>query len=266
MPDVYVVGGRGYVGSRLTASLENFGYDVEAIDPGYLTEETPDPSQDVTDFRFPIPKDGKPVIWLACIHRVPDEDKLSAEDYCEWNAYAEELMVDCPQEWHEEGHPVIYVSSMQIVTQKTLDIYAKCKRQFEQWAVGTPGVRVIRPGTVWGGLNKPSDPTNRVHTVVNRFLTTGELPDDNWRAYTTAITKLIDALMDALLHCERGELPGDVLTCTDWARPCVRENLADGHAFQNARGFVAGRGDWPVPPHPMSRLAAARDLPWKEEA
>jgi nucleoside-diphosphate-sugar epimerase len=272
MPDVYVVGGRGYIGSRLSESLRQSGYTVEVIDPGYLVSDTPDESQDVTARGFEVPGDGKPVVWCACIHRLPPGVQDTTG---EWDEYADLLMHGCPAEWVEAGHPLVYLSSMQVVTQRALDLYAEVKLDFERWALGRAGVRVIRPGTVWGGLVSPGDPTNRVHTVVNRYLTTGELPDEKWRAYTTRITSLIQEIVDAVDRTQRGELPGDVLTVTDFHRPTVRKDLEDStavtdvHILTEARwnAWSSGfRGYWEVPKHPMARLAKARDLPWKENA
>lgn len=259
--DVRVVGGCGYVGKRVVATLEHEGLDVEVIDPGYLVSETPDESQDVTSRRFKIPQDEAPVVWCACIHRLPDgiEDPTD-----EWGWYAEELMVNAPLEWIEAGHPLIYLSSMQVVTRGVLDTYAERKLGFERLVVGRAGVRVIRPGTVWGGLICPTDPANRVHTAVNRYLTTGQPPDDRWRAYITGMPNLIAVIGDAVDRAINGELPGDVICVTDWDRPAVRQDLLNSHALRDAQAFTARLGDWPVPPHPMALLAKARGLPWKE--
>ena len=121
---------------------------------------------------------------------------------------------------------------------------------------------LFRSGTVWGGLCSPEDPTNRVHTVVNRYLTTGNPPDENWRAYITGITSLIGAILSAVDQTRTGELGGDITNVTDWGRPAVRQDLLNSHALRDAQAWVTSRGDWPVPAHPMARLAKARGLPW----
>jgi nucleoside-diphosphate-sugar epimerase len=261
MNKVHVVGGRGYIGSRLARRLTELGYDVNVIDPGYTISDTPDESQDVTDPGFEIPNDGAPVVWLACIHRLPPEvdDSLA-----EWERYADQLMVESPREWIQADHPIIYVSSMQVVTQEDYDLYADCKQNFETMFVGRAGVRIIRPGTVWGGLIE-GDQTNRVQTVVNKWLVGGALPDEHWRAYTTRIQNLLDVLESSVVRAFDGELPGDVWAVTDICRPTVATDITP-KVFPTASAFreaYVGK-DFGNPPHPMARLARARGLPWKD--
>lgn len=258
-PRVYVVGGSGYVGRRLDPKLRK-KWDVRVIDPGYLLFDTPDTAKDVTAPGFEIPDDDAPVVWLACVHRIPPAIEKDPALASAWDQYAQLLMECCPVEWHDAGHPIVYVSSAQVITQRgrAPDVYAAYKSAAEQELLGRLGATVIRPGTVWGGLN-PKDRTSRIQTVVNRYCTTGVLPDEHWASYTTRIWDLVKVLVVATGAAARGT--GDVYTISDLGRPAVAQDLQVGKIGKRLSDEI----EWPAWPHPMELLAKHRGLPWPKE-
>ena len=256
---VYAVGGRGYIGQRWVEDQSDT-YDVRVIDPGYTVKDTPNPNEDVTSEPFNIPQEPGIVIWFPCIHRLPESCYNGP-----WRSYAYKLMVQVPQLWLAAGHKMIYMSSMQAVTAPFQDLYAHCKRRFEHDRVGTPGLRIIRPGTVWGGLRK-GDRTNRTQTVVNRYINTGKLPDENWEAYTSDIHTILDVLDASVDQAVKGELPGDVLCPTDLNRPCKWRDLLDIPDITYERSAMierVGPAGLAETEHPMQLLAQARGLDWR---
>jgi nucleoside-diphosphate-sugar epimerase len=183
-PKVYIVGGHGYIGTRLVPCLIADGWAPEVIDCGIYEE--PAPLLDVR--KMNPPEDNHPVVWLATIHKEPDG--LKQDEVKPWVQEMTKVMVDLPLAWYKAGHPMLYASSMQVVGPGPSSAYAYAKRIAEASFVGAHNTQVLRFGTVWGGLNE--NPL-RLETAINAALLGEQLPDD-YKAYTTHINRAVEAL------------------------------------------------------------------------
>lgn len=190
---VYVVGGDGYIGTRLCRLLREEGWDVKSIDMGVYKNIPVTDKQDVLELE--PAGDGAPVLWLATIHREPAGFlQMPEADQRKWVQAMERLMVDAPGDWIRAGHPLIYPSSMQVVSPMGSSAYGWAKRLFEARWVGTVGVQILRFGTVWGWLDE--EPA-RVETAINSALLGKRLTED-YVAYTSHIGRVLEALAYAL--------------------------------------------------------------------
>ncbi len=192
MNKVYLVGGAGYIGSLLQKVLNSQGWQPEVIDCGIFGNVPPAAKQDVLDME--PPGDGAPVIWLATVHREPDFGKMPEEDCRKWAGKMAAIMFEKIEPWIRAGHPLVYCSSMQVAELMGGSAYAYAKRMFEAQWVGTAGVQIIRFGTVWGGYDQD---LVRIETAINSSLL-GKKLTENYRAYTTHISRAVEALSYAI--------------------------------------------------------------------
>lgn len=212
--DIYVVGAGGYLGSRLMPRLVADGLEATPIDA--LVYGQSGERRDVLD-EAP-PGDGRPVIWLATIHREPPGIEQDTEAASAWAEAMWALMVEKPFEWFSAGHPVTYVSSMLAVRGDSL--YGIAKRAAEQRFVGAPNATVFRFGTVWGGFGDPPVFPMRVQTAVNRYLLGQSLPED-YIAFTTHIERALQTLQFAPYYRHLG----CVENVLDFDEPTKRDDL-----------------------------------------
>lgn len=191
---IYVVGGNGYLGSRLVPRLVDDGWAVKVIDNCVYNQAPPlEYSLEAggrLKFEFanvldiPVPAGNEPVIWLASLHRDAKEDPdKHAKVYTD-------LMVRRPLGWLAAGHPLVYVSSMSVLTDRQ-SLYSLAKGLAEEQIIKhSRAFQILRFGTVWGGLCE--DPT-RPQTAINRAIL-GELPDETYMAFTTSLHSAVEAL------------------------------------------------------------------------
>jgi nucleoside-diphosphate-sugar epimerase len=185
---VYVVGGAGYIGSRLVPALVDEGWGVVVVDNLIYGQPAPTDTDNVIFLNedvlsMDVPAGNEPVIWLASMHRDAEEAEEHAERYCT-------LMVRRPLGWLAAGHPITYVSSASVLTDRSsLYATAKCLAE-ESFLQVTRAFQILRFGTVWGGLSE--DPT-RPQTAINRAIL-GDLPTEDYMAFTTHISTAVEAL------------------------------------------------------------------------
>lgn len=185
---IYVVGGNGYLGSRLVPGLVDDGWDVHVIDNCVYHQAPMDLEHVAYQFEnvldIDVPAGDEPVIWLASLHRDAKEDPdKHAKVYTD-------LMVRRPLGWLAAGHPLVYVSSMSVLTDRQ-SLYSLAKGLAEEQIIQhSRAFQILRFGTVWGSLTE--DPT-RPQTAINRAIL-GELPDENYLAFATHHSTAIEAL------------------------------------------------------------------------
>lgn len=184
MANVVIVGGAGYVGTRLHDLLP----EAESVDPGIL-QGLCDRRGDVRN----VSPHGDVVVWLASIHELREGDL--EED---WRAVAEMLMVDGPLEWALEvvsrGGRFVYLSSTRAETAPER-LYGRMKLRAERLLLEVGGdISIVRAGTVWGGL-LPGRP-NRVQTIINRLILEPglEIFPGQESFYTTHLPRLVGEL------------------------------------------------------------------------
>ncbi len=250
--EVILVGGAGYVGTRLTELLVDEGYEVEVIDPLILGVKPPIGTHSRMDVRT-VPTchfEGKTVIYLASIHAVPPE--LARQ----WEPVAAEIMLNEPTRIASVAKRFIYISSMRARTDPTTgpeaSLYSHMKRCAERRLFQLPHVTVVRPGTVWGDVG--GAPSRR-HTVPNRYLCSGELPDEHWSAYTCCIWDLIERI-----QCCLTEPGGEIIHCIDHVTPCTRDKLPKVVASSAGQSPPWKR---PLGQHPMELYAKYYKKEWK---
>lgn len=257
MSEIVLVGGAGYIGTRLQTLLNAQGQEFEVVDPGILNIFLRRQNADALKI-FPI---GKTVVWLASIHELREGDL--EED---WRVLAQSLMVSAPLAWAQHalgaGGKFIYVSSMRAETAPER-LYGKMKLRAERKLLAlSEDVTVVRPGTVWGGL-APGRP-NRVHTLVNRLLLEPDLTifPGQEPFYTTHMPRLVGEL-ERLIRARRT----GIMQCTDYTTPTNGALMKAGHR-PRLFDMEAGLTDAPAilaekTQHPMDLYAEYYNIPCK---
>lgn len=271
---VHVVGGAGYIGTHLCAALRrsyeprvwDFGLYAPTHNAGVRCDAENGPCacgawHDRNDIRsIDPPGDGRPVIWLASPHKEPPG--LGPEDKDKWLIYGAQL-VEAAHEWHAAGHPLIYVSSTSVLTDSR-SAYADVKEYGEASLVANLGTKIIRFGTVVGGLH--DDPC-RPQTVPNRWALTGERPDENYGAFVTRLEDATKAIVDALSVPFLGTVTNvvaDYFTAASFDYPPMWL-LAERDGAPRADEGAPCRYDALVnQPHPSLLLAKKVGLPHQE--
>jgi len=264
---VIVVGGEGYLGARLCPLLRSIGFEVESVDAGVYGNVPPAYAKDVREMEPPA--DGRPVVWLAAVHREP-EGLATDEDRGKWCAALEDITFTQPEKWVRAGHPLLFPSSMQVIELMGASAYGYAKRMFESRWTGQRGVQIVRFGTVWGGFNS-AGPV-RVETAINSALL-GRTLTDNYLAYTTHI----DRALTALAHMLMRPFLGTVENVTDEDAPisgpeinavidtAARERTTWQILFMLERAQAEKRSDLRKPREHFTRsLARFYHLPWPE--
>jgi len=248
--NIILVGGAGYLGTRLNVALQSAGVSVEITDPGIL-QGTDDASQDVLKMPVPSFTAADVVVWLASIHEVPDESRLV------WQDVAYRLMIETPLKWAaavgEAGGRFIYISSTRAATH-TNRLYGWNKRRFEILTVAEDHVTVLRPGTIWGNLSETLP--NRTQTVINRMLTDGtfQVEPHTEPFFTCHMDRLLIAIVELLPfsdHCNSGL----IRAVTDTRLPITGKDLAGGWRPENYATEPVP-ANIPVTEHPMKLYEA----------
>jgi len=235
---VYLVGGKGYIGSSLGRFLSQLGDWA----PEYLD------LKDGFDARKEKPPaDNNLVIWLASPHELEPVELEPA-----WDSYYQDTMIYAPKRWVAAGHPMIYISSMRAMT-STKFIYGRVKEAAEKYLLG-PDVTIVRPGTVWGPPQSPDSPI-RVHTAMNYALVSGKFTGDGWKSYTCYLPVLLNILRKEVGSRGLGSSLGRAVNAIDsWMQPMtatkIRSLLAgecDANStyvrqFEQSRQIIAERG------------------------
>lgn len=205
MSNIAIVGGLGYIGSRvagLFSQLEEEGeraFNVTVIDANLFgnaeafRRRFPTIRVEEQDVRDGIVGDYDTIIYLAGPHELPE----GADEELVKNYYSQ-VMVQEAERLSAFCDRFVYASSMRSVTHNSL--YARNKREAEEaipkfcddW-------RIVRFGTVYGGFSVDAANPNRSNTVPNRRLMYGDLPDENYAAYTTKIEVASHALITLAL-------------------------------------------------------------------
>lgn len=273
MSKVHVVGGLGYIGIPLCKELHDLGYDVHVydIDIHGSAEFAKDwATVHQWDMRQgPIVSDGNPVVWLASQHMEPSFDDGNYDDG-RWIVYSNEMFSALQALVMDKGQ-VIYTSSAQVLS--GWSIYANHKRRIEKLMCGEKSCRVLRFGTVFGGLHRtPSRP----QTVPNRVLSTlGEwLPDTNYLANLTHIDLAVDSLVRAVQRPGGGTVENVFSTREqrgrEWFVEAIKgiETLDSHRAFrtelQVCRNYPSLMQDLQGLTHPTKLLAEKVGLPYPE--
>lgn len=215
---VTVVGGSGYIGTRLIRHLTEQGHEYLNVDvrpsPSSVVHGRGPETLDIRRWEsLDMVRDLKyPVVYLAGIHETPEEDRKR------WSGVAEELMVNTPHVLAVDL-PLLYVSSTRVLTAKPHTLYSRMKEEGEK-GVFMSGGSVVRLGTVYGGLE--GGLPNRTRTVPNHYILTGEEPDENWRAYVTSMDHALRAIQYWL---EWDQDRRRVLNIVDCEGPLTRADL-----------------------------------------
>lgn len=217
---ILLIGGAGYIGSRLRRALEMLNHDVAIVDPEILTGK-PDPIEDVREL---VPSQGEladVTVWLASIHDVSEDEAP------EWGRIAHELMVRLPQDWNTavqaRGKRFIYFSSMRAATHKNR-LYGWMKALAESVL---RGATILRPGTVWGGL-APSLP-NRTHTLLNRMLVQPQWrPEPHTDPFFTCNMKRVVHAVTELIEEPRHAWSGLTIPLVDQKSPITGKQIVEG--------------------------------------
>lgn len=250
--NVILVGGLGYLGSRLNVVLQGAKVSVDVVDPGIL-QGIPDSSsaalafsQDVLQMSVPSFTEDDVVVWLASIHEVPDESRLV------WQDVAYELMVTVPLRWAsavgKAGGRFIYISSTRAATH-TDRLYGWNKRRFEILTVAEDHVTVLRPGTIWGALSETLP--NRTQTVINRMLTdaTFQVEPHTEPFFTCHMYRIVGFIKELIRFSSHVD-SGLILAVVDTGCPVTGAILASG---KRPPGYAAEPvpENLPVTEHPM---------------
>lgn len=236
--NILLIGGAGYIGSRLSRALEARGHAISVIDPRILGAEPglpfPCEAYDVREWtpgkepQGPHAKMRQPdvVIWLASIHDVGNDRES------DWEAIAYELMVKLPLEWaaatQKAGGRFIYFSSTRAGTH-TNRLYGRMKRRFEQLAMSHERPpTIIRPGTVWGSLDDSGALPNRVHTVVNRMLVQPDWrPEPLEESFFTCRYRTLEHVVVDLVEKPDHAWGSTIVPVTDTILPITGKLLAE---------------------------------------
>lgn len=257
--NVLLVGGAGYIGSRLARTLEERGHTCQTIDAGILARPgsfhgehdvrsgglSTDPfSVHFERESFTYPDRAPVVIWLASIHDVPKDQEE------QWREIAYDLMVRLPEKWAkatiESGGRFIYFSSTRAGTHPDR-LYGWLKRRFER--VRPFGTTVVRPGTVWGALSETLP--NRCHTVVNRMLIDSQwLPEPLEEPFFTCQYAFLERVVVDLVERPQTVWQGLVVPLTDTLVPITGAKLAGGWRPQGYASEAVPRG-LEMGEHPM---------------
>jgi nucleoside-diphosphate-sugar epimerase len=204
MNSILVVGGAGYIGSRLIARLKQAGHNVGLWDADFYG--TVDAVAKANDLQDVLKED---VRWIyehereACaflknfdliIYLASPHDINLPADHRAVRRYYPAIMGECADLIrYMSGLPLVYVSSMRALTHPS-STYGYYKKAAEQFFNKLRTGAIVRFGTVWGGLSPHRHFPNRVVTVPNKYVLTGQLPDEHWRAYTTHIDLAVGTL------------------------------------------------------------------------
>lgn len=267
---VIVVGSDGYIGSRLCPALRQFGYDVDAIDCGVYSNVPAAYKRDVRE--LDPPGDGRPVVWLATIHREPEGfDSLPVEGQRKWLVALEDIAFTQLERWIRAGHPLVFPSSMQVMELMGPSRYGLAKRMVESRWVAQRGVQIVRFGTVWGGFN--TEGPIRAETAINSALL-GRTLTDNYLAFTTHIDRAVTAILCLLPRQFLGTVENvldseDPVTgpeINEIVETYARERSSWQQSFMLERGWAERRASEFKKPrkHFTRALAEYYCLPWPE--
>jgi nucleoside-diphosphate-sugar epimerase len=220
---IYLIGGAGYIGSRLALELRQRGQPFRILDACILGNEC-EHWRELT--KVDVFKSGAldciepedTVVWLASLHN---------GDWKGIESVGERLMWRMPYNLLHRRCRLLYVSSMQVFALSRCP-YADAKARAEHMLAARAQAErrslcIIRPGTVWGWLR--AGLPNRVHTVPNRYLLTGELPDGFYSSYICSMGSLVDTIAAALVAPDSQFK--QVLNVVDPPTPVNRLQLAD---------------------------------------
>lgn len=215
--NILLIGGAGYIGSRLSAALEELGHKTIILDANLLSGGG---GQDVRTAPVEVaPYDA--IVWLASIHDMSGQEE-------EWQSIAYQLMVSKPLEWATAAAaqyvPFLYFSSTRAGTHPDSQ-YGWNKARFE--SIRPRGTTVVRPGTVWGMLDM--ELPNRTHTIVNRMIVDSAwMPSPgNQPFFTCAMRWLIPRVVSLIVNPDH-VMRGLILPVTDQERPITGAALAGG--------------------------------------
>lgn len=184
MRDVILVGGGGYIGSRLQLRLDAAEIPYENIDLGIFGK-----AGGRCVGALPMEHGaGAVVVWLASFHREPVGKEVDPQ----WAAAYHELMVEHPVRWSGPAFHLVYISSMRALTDRG-SLYGRTKARAERRLVHhCDNFSVLRFGTVWGGWREglPYRPS----TALNYALTRGVFTGSHWSAFTTQMDLAVDFL------------------------------------------------------------------------
>lgn len=248
---VYLVGGGGYVGSRLDKELKTLGWETNIIDLGLFGRKDFMPQDVLT---VPVPDDGWPVVWLASVH-----DATVRPWEVEWSEIARKIMVHAPLAW-VENHPMVYVSSMRAVT-GTHRMYGAIKRLAEIRLLEEGACcAIVRPGTVWGGFD-PELP-NRTMTAINKYIITGEISPE-YSCWTINMSDLVARIV-SLLH--RKDFNQQILNVTDFPYSPTTFLRIEQWDHDGVFGMERAKGIELGEEHPMKLFAEHYGLEFPQEA
>ena len=190
---IHIVGGSGYLGSHLRSLLHADGIQFRTYDLRAPTE------YQALHTDFDSRKDSlrcaeeDTVIMLAGLPREPKG--MEGDPLVSWQrVYRDVGRLMC----RSNPRRIVYVSSAQVVYPAGgPSIYANNKAALELWYAEEYGqaLRIIRPGTVWGGFGRGLPV--RTDTAINRHLATGVALTDDYRAYTAHIDDVVADIIDA---------------------------------------------------------------------
>jgi nucleoside-diphosphate-sugar epimerase len=193
---IYVVGGAGYIGQRLMPLLEKF-YPWAPVWCVDLQQPKRWDRHITADAREWEPEDPNSVIVYMASVQEPSDNMCAM--------LANEIMVDTPSYFlmTQRCKHMVYFSSIRAVEarEENATIYSEEKRNAEQVLLCLDALRgrtisILRPGTVFGGFSDAL-PVRRT-TVPNKYLLTGELPDENYRAYICPMNTILWAATEAV--------------------------------------------------------------------
>lgn len=191
---IYIVGGSGYIGQRIARRLRDAGTDVTIVD---LQAPKVDVPFVQADARFWSPPTKRcRIIYMASVQE-PSNDMP--------DVVAEYIMVNAPLRLLHVCEHLVYFSSIRAAVLPNVDscptLYSRMKSEAELELLDTGPTHsftILRPGTVFGGF--ADELPVRVSTVPNKFLITGEKPDNKYRAYVCPMSRIVNAALDAVLY------------------------------------------------------------------
>jgi nucleoside-diphosphate-sugar epimerase len=195
-----LVGGAGYLGTRIGKELERSDIKFSVLDPCLLWPEDHRNSGWDIDLRdvTKVPQEefrGKTVVYLASLHKHPD---------LKWEPVMDRLMVTTPLSLLPYVDRLIYISSMQTIHGEP-STYAAKKRRAEAQLFSSlhfQKVSVLRLGTLFGGLERGYP--NRIHTVPNRYcIGRGDIPAD-FSSYVTDVVQSVGNVVDLITYPYKG--------------------------------------------------------------